>query len=96
MTAPSSSSPAAAASASPPLPLVFTPDDWDTPQTVTVTGEDEVPSIIDGSQITTITFAIDAGASDDDFDGVADQTVDVTTTDNDAAGISLTATDGTT
>ncbi|SMO38346.1 Por secretion system C-terminal sorting domain-containing protein [Gracilimonas mengyeensis] len=61
--------------------LVFNPDTWDTPQTVTVTGVDD--DLVDGSQITTITLSINDGTSDDDFDSVSDQTVTVTTTDED-------------
>ena len=61
--------------------MTFTNADWDTPQTVTVTGVDE--GIVDGSQTSTITIAVDDANSDDDFDAVADQTVTATTTDDD-------------
>ncbi|MBQ90161.1 MAG: hypothetical protein CL441_01885 [Acidimicrobiaceae bacterium] len=64
-----------------PATLTFTTGDWNTPQTVTVTGVDD--SIDDGNQDTTITIAVDDDNSDNAFDGLADQTVTATTTDND-------------
>ena len=74
--------------------LTFTPTNWATPQTVTLTGVDDV--IVGGSQTTTITLAIDAANSDDAFDSLADQTVLVTTTDNDQPGFTITESDGST
>ena len=56
-----------------PATLTFTSANWDTAQTVTVTGIDD--SLIDGSQTSTITLSIVDSISNDDFDGVADQTV---------------------
>ena len=50
--------------------LVFTTTDWDTPQTVTVTGVDD--AIDDDDQTTVITVSVVDGASDDAFDGLAD------------------------
>jgi len=73
-----------------PIQLTFTPTDWDTPQTVTVTGEDDLQP--DGTQTTGITLAVVDPQSDDDFDGVIDQVVDVQTTDDDQPGITLTET----
>ena len=70
-----------------PAALTFTPADWNTPQTVTVTGVNDW--LIDGSQTTLVTLSVVDGASDDNFDAVADQTVSVTTTDNDSAGLML-------
>ncbi len=64
-----------------PTSLTFTPGNWDTAQTVVVTGEDD--SIVDGSQTSTVTLSIDDASSDDAFDPLADQTVTVTTTDDD-------------
>ena len=63
-----------------PATLMFTPSNWDTAQTVTVTGVDDV--IVDGDQTSTVTVSIDVESSDNAFDLVADQTVSVTTTDN--------------
>ncbi len=62
--------------------LTFTPTNWATAQTVTVTGVDD--ALMDGNQTTTITLAIDDSNSDDLFDAVADQTVTVTTLDDDS------------
>ena len=73
-----------------PTPLTFTNANWNTPQTVTVTGIDD--SIDDGDQDTTITIAVDDDNSDNAFDGVADQTVTATTTDNDTAAYTLSTT----
>lgn len=74
--------------------LTFTPTTWDTPQSVTVTGADD--ALVDGSQVTTITVAVVDGSSDDGYDPLADQTVSVTTTDDDAAGFTITESGGTT
>ena len=64
-----------------PAVLTFTPADWNSAQTVTLTGVDDLDR--DGDQITTVTVAVDAGQSDDRFDAVAAQAVSVTTTDDD-------------
>ena len=74
--------------------LTFTPANWDTPQVATITGEDD--DIIDGSQTSTITVSIDDANSDDDFDAIADQTVSVSTTDDDVAGFTVSETEGST
>ena len=67
--------------------LTFTPSNWHQPRTVTVTGVDD--GVVDGDQETTVTVAVNAGASDDAFDNAAAQTVIVTTTDDDVAGFTL-------
>ena len=74
--------------------LTFTPANWDTPQVATITGVDD--DIIDGSQTSTITVSIDDANSDDDFDAIADQTVSVSTTDDDVAGFTVSETQGST
>ena len=74
--------------------LTFTPANWDTPQVATITGVDD--DIIDGSQTSTITVSVDDANSDDDFDAVADQTVSVSTTDDDVAGFTVAETEGST
>ena len=53
-------------------------------QTVTVTGVDDV--VVDGSQSSTVTVSVLDASSNDAFDPLPDQTVSVTTTDNDVAG----------
>ena len=73
--------------------LTFTNGNWNTPQTVTVTGVDD--NIIDGNINTTITMAVVDASSDDNFDDVANQTVTVTTTDDDSASFTLGAISGT-
>ena len=63
--------------------LTFTNANWDTAQTVTVTGIDD--DVVDGDETTAVTIAVDDANSDDAYDSVADQTVTVTTSDNDTA-----------
>ncbi|MDP6297881.1 MAG: hypothetical protein QF388_00535, partial [Acidimicrobiales bacterium] len=75
--------------------ITFTNENWDTPQTITTTGIDDV-GIIDGSQISDITVAIVQEASDDNFDSVVDQTINVTTTDDDVPGFTIVESDGST
>ena len=77
-----------------PASVTFTAADWDTPQTVTVTGVDD--NIIDGTVTSTITVAVDDANSDDDFDALDDQTVSVDTLDDDVAGFTIEETDGST
>mgnify|MGYP007000267101 CR=1 len=60
--------------------LTFTSANWDTAQTVTITGVDD--DLIDGTTSSTITVTVNDGSSDDNFDSVADQTVSVTTTED--------------
>ncbi|WP_044037508.1 beta strand repeat-containing protein [Octadecabacter arcticus] len=71
--------------------LTFTASDWNTAQTVTVTGVDD--SVVDGTQ--TVTIVLAATASDDtNWDGIdpADPTVSVT--DNDTAGVTASSVTG--
>ena len=74
--------------------LTFTSANWDTAQTVTVTGVDE--DFVDQDQTPRITASILDVSSDDNFDAVADQTVSVTTTDDDVAGFTIAETEGST
>lgn len=67
--------------------LTFTNANWDTPQTVTITGVDD--DIIDGDIVSNITISIDDANSDDNFDALADETIAVTTTDDDSAGFTV-------
>ncbi|MEB3357438.1 MAG: DUF4347 domain-containing protein, partial [Synechococcales bacterium] len=73
-----------------PTQLTFTAANWNTPQTVTVTGVDDAS--VDGTQFSTLTLSIDPDATDDDFDAIASQTVIVTTTDDDTVGFTVTPT----
>lgn len=68
--------------------LTFTPANWDVPQTVTVTGVDDL--LLDGNQTTAITLSVDQPNSDDAFDVLANQNVSVVTLDNDAPGYTVT------
>jgi len=72
-----------------PSSLTFTTGNWDTPQTVTVTGVD---NDVDGSNAgSTITLAVNDGSTADaNYDGLADQTVAAALTDNETAGFTVT------
>ena len=63
-----------------PASLTFTPENWDQPQTITVTGQDDDDP--DGNTNTVIRLVVDADNSDDAFDMLLDRRVIVTTTDN--------------
>ena len=66
--------------------LTFTADNWDTPQTITITGVDDN---IDRGDNATITVSVNDASSDDYFDALEDQTVAVTLTNNDTAGFTV-------
>ncbi|MEL0207247.1 MAG: hypothetical protein VW987_13205, partial [Alphaproteobacteria bacterium] len=73
--------------------LTFASDNWSTAQTVTLTGEDDLTS--DGDVLTTITISINTTSTADSiYDALDNQTVLVTTTDNDSAGITITENGG--
>ncbi|RIV42964.1 gliding motility-associated C-terminal domain-containing protein [Flagellimonas pelagia] len=74
--------------------LTFTNANWDTPQTVTVTGEDDL--IIDGAVTYDISISVNDVSSDDAFDSLANQTVSVENADDDIAGFTVTESGGTT
>ncbi|WP_027585384.1 hypothetical protein, partial [Prolixibacter bellariivorans] len=69
--------------------LTFTTANWNTPQTVTVTG---VNDNIDRNDNATITVSVDDASSDDYFDALDDQTVAVTLTNDDTAGFTVSET----
>ena len=70
-----------------PATLTFTAADWNTVQTVTVTGVDD--DLVDGNQTSTVTIAVDAAASEDAWDGLPAIAIEVTTVDDDAgSGVS--------
>ncbi|WP_461643850.1 MBG domain-containing protein [Labilibaculum euxinus] len=66
--------------------LTFTSANWDTPQTVTVTGVDDD---IDRDDTATITVMVKDASSDDPFDALTDQTAGITLTDDDTAGFTV-------
>ena len=70
-----------------PTRLVFNQTNWDVPQTVSVMGVDD--SIADGDQFGSITVSIDDALSNDAFDSVANQSVAVTTTDNESTAAAI-------
>lgn len=74
-------------------PLTFTPENWSIPQTVSLDGVDD--AIADGDQSSTITVSVDAASSDDAFDSLEDQTVTVTTTDDEPSEFSISKTTAT-
>ena len=67
--------------------LTFTPANWNTPQTVTVTGVDD--NLIDETISSSISVTIVDAISDNDFDSIPDRTVSVSTTDDDVAGFTV-------
>ncbi len=71
--------------------LTFTPDDWDAPQTVTVTGAND--DVDDDDAAYTI-FVQTASSSDAQYDGIDPDDVAVTNTDDDTAGVTVTPTSG--
>jgi hypothetical protein len=77
-----------------PAPLTFTNANWNVAQTVTVTAADDF--LVDGSVGSTTTVSVNDATSDNAFDPLADQTVSVTTADNDVAGFTLVQSGGTT
>ena len=56
--------------------LTFTTGNWNSAQTITVTGVDD--DTVDGSQDTTITLAVVDASSDNNFDSLSDQTITAT------------------
>jgi large repetitive protein len=73
-----------------PVALTFTPGNWSVPQTVTITGVDD--ALDDGNMASTITVSVNDASSDNSFDPLADQTLAITTVDNDTAGFTLSKT----
>jgi hypothetical protein len=74
--------------------LTFTTANWDTPQTVTVTGVDE--DIDDGNSTTTITVGSTITSTDTYYSALSAETVTTTNTDDDTAGFTITESDGST
>ncbi|MCA9175452.1 MAG: hypothetical protein KDB14_13300, partial [Planctomycetales bacterium] len=77
--------------------LTFTPANWNTPQTITVTGVND--PVIDGDQNVSINLSINDAASDNQYDPLPDLTIDVVNADDDTAGtpgFTIVQSDGTT
>ena len=64
--------------------LTFTPVNWNTAQTVTVTGVDDA---VDQSGNRSVTISHSATSEDDNYDNVSIATVTATVVDNDTAGV---------
>ena len=74
--------------------LAFTTNNWNTPQTVTVTGVND--GAVDGDITHNITLSVIDGQSDDTYDPVANAIVQNTTADDDSAGFTVTQSGGST
>ena len=74
--------------------LAFTTNNWNTPQTITVTGVND--GDIDGDITHNITLSVIDGQSDNTYDPVSDVVVQNTTSDNDSAGFTVTQSGGST
>ena len=74
-----------------PASVTFTAGTWNTPQTVTVTGVND--AVVDGNQSYSIVTAA-AISSDPTYSGLAVGDVSVSNTDNDTAGVTLSAISG--
>ncbi|CAN0584049.1 unnamed protein product, partial [Ectocarpus sp. 12 AP-2014] len=74
--------------------LTFTTLNWNIPQTVTVTGQDDI--IVDGPQTYNVRLRVTAATSDDAFDPLPNQFVSVTNQDNDTPGVNVSAINGNT
>jgi len=72
--------------------LLFTPDNWGTPQLITVTGINDTPATVDGDQAVTVTVSVNDAVSNDAWDPLLDEIASVTNQDNDTAGFSLSKT----
>ena len=71
--------------------VTFTSDNWNIPQTVTITG---VNDFLDDGDIAYDIVTTPASSSDSSYNGLSTGNVSVTNTDNDAAGIAVTPTFG--
>jgi hypothetical protein len=72
-----------------PATLTFTPANWNTPQTVTMTAVNDVDL---ANEVTTITATVDDALSSNEFDTVTDKTITVNVTDDDLAGFTISTT----
>ncbi|MEO1401710.1 MAG: Ig-like domain-containing protein [Cyanobacteria bacterium J06635_1] len=68
-----------------PTSVTLNSTNWDTGVDVTITGEDDTE--VDGDQTSTLTISVDADNSDDAFDGLSDQTLSVSTIDDDTLAL---------
>jgi hypothetical protein len=73
--------------------LTFTPTNWNAPQTVTLTGQDD--DLADGDQPYAVTFSATT-SNDAAYAAITPTNVSVTNTDDDSAGITVSAISGST
>ena len=79
-----------------PAMLTFTATNWNTPQTVTLTGVDDNPGAPDGSQNYTVTLTVDtANTADANYDALSAVTIHARNLD-DEAGVEVSIASGTT
>lgn len=71
-----------------PLRLDFTPDDWDEPRVVLVSGVDD--PAVDGDETSELVVAVDAAASDSAFHGIPPKALQIVTLDDDRPGLVIT------
>ena len=78
-----------------PSVLTFTPSDWNTAQTVTVTGQDDAPAnSVDGNQNYTVTLSVNqTDTQDDNYDALSNISVYMVNRDNDF-GLDISAVTG--
>ncbi|HMI87138.1 MAG TPA: Calx-beta domain-containing protein [Polyangiaceae bacterium] len=69
-------------------PLVFAPGDWSTPRTVTIIGVDDPVPTVDGDAVYTLQFGPVTTSADSNYLNKT-ASVQVTNTDNDAAGLDI-------
>lgn len=74
-----------------PVSVTFTSSNWNTPQTITITGVDDD---IDDDNIAYTVITAAAVSSDTKYNGLNPSDVSVTNTDNDTVGITVTPTSG--
>lgn len=70
--------------------VTFTPDNWNAPQTVMVSGEDD--AVVDGDQTYSVTFG-PSSSDDADFEDLSGSAA-LTNTDDESAGLTLSAISG--
>ncbi len=75
-----------------PASVTFTPDNWDAPQTVTVTGVDD--AVADGNQPYKLITGVATGTDTTGYVGLDPADVAVSNTDNDSAGFTVSAVSG--
>ena len=75
--------------------LTFTPSDWNTAQTVTVTGQDDAPAnSVDGNQNYTVTLSVNqTDTQDTNYDALSPVSVYMSNLDNDS-GLDISAVTG--